>query len=284
MLVECAVIMAAAAFLLSILMKECDGRVVDTTLEDGACKAVLPSGASVRPLLIAASYTRGRGPGLVESFDRAATAHMQRTPRVPSVTPGRASVPDSDGPRPVRPRPGNLAVKRAELEAVPLCLVAPGSPRIAPPRVSMRLIAEEYWGSMHGQEIAASSKRVGTFTLADIDALERHATKTFDLLGLAPPGTPWPWKPSEEHTKLMIAWGAIVGEVLGGVYGGLWEADPASPDDQFLSRVVLADTLMTWPVMKVYLRLARGISHDLTAYADAVGRAAGRQATRSMSG
>jgi hypothetical protein len=66
------------------------------------------------------------------------------------------------------------------------------------------------------------------------------------------------------------------------VYTGRWEVDPADPQDKQLYRVVLAGAVVAWPMAKVYLRLARGVSHDLSVYVDVVGRIVGRQASRSL--
>ena len=283
---------SAAAFLLAVLMKESDARAVDTSPEDGACKAVLPSGASVRPLLIAASFARGRGPGLVESFDRAATAHMQRTPR--SVTQRQPPIehqqsvneseqqtaPIGQGRRITRR--AALSVMRRELDAGTVCLVDPGAAMSTPVPVNLRLVADEFWDSAEGREIGGSSRRVGSFSLADIDALERHVTRSLPLVGLSPPGAPWPWVPSDDQDKQIYVWGAILGEVLNSVYSGHWEIDPAEPRDRLLFRVVLAGSVIAWPMAKVYLRMARGVTHDLSAYVDVLGRIVGRQATRGM--
>ncbi|MBI5536206.1 MAG: hypothetical protein HY898_26020 [Deltaproteobacteria bacterium] len=282
---------SAAAFLLAVLMKEAEARAVDTTPEDGACKAVLPSGASVRPLLIAASFARARGPGLVESYDRAATAHMQRTPRPPTANPRFPSAEYETQPaQKVVPagslrgatRRAPLSVPRRDLDASTLCVVDPGAPTGLPPQVNLRAMAEDYWNSPDGREVAGTSRRVGTFTLADIDAIERHATKLHSLVGLWPPGNPWPWVPTEDQQRQIVIWGAILGEVLNGVYTGRWEVDPSDPQDKQLHRVVLAGTVVAWPMAKVYLRLARGVSHDLSVYVDVIGRIVGRQATRAL--
>ena len=284
---------SAAAFLLAVLMKEAEARAVDTTPEDGACKAVLPSGASVRPLLIAASFARARGPGLVESYDRAATAHMQRTPRPPTANPA-PRFPSSEyetqtAHQPVATtslrgatRRAPLSVPRRDLDASSLAVVDPGAPVGSAPQLNLRGMAEDYWNSQEGRDVAGASRRVGTFTLADIDAIERHATRSMSLVGLWPPGNPWPWVPTDEQQRQIVVWGAILGEVLNGVYTGRWEVDPADPQDKQLMRVVLAGTVVAWPMAKVYLRLARGVSHDLSAYVDVVGRVVGRQATRAL--
>ncbi|MCU0690721.1 MAG: hypothetical protein MUF54_04905, partial [Polyangiaceae bacterium] len=88
--------------------------------------------------------------------------------------------------------------------------------------------------------------------------------------------TPWPWVPDEESEELTFSLGAVLGEVLASVYAGRWEADPGNPDDRHLFRVVLTGGVVAWPVAKAYLRLARGIAHDLSVYVDAVGRFVGR--------
>jgi len=145
----------------------------------------------------------------------------------------------------------------------------------------MRGVAADFWTSPLGREIAGSSRRVGSFTLADIDAIERYAAKRYGPVGFAPPGSPWPWMPDEESDELMFAWGAVLGEVLNALYTGRWESDPGNPDDRHLLRVVLTGGVVAWPVAKVYLRLARGITHDLSAYVDVVGRVVGRQTLSS---
>lgn len=271
---ERAAVTAAAAFLLALLLKECDGRAMDTSAEDGACKVTLPGGATVRPLLVAAAYARSRGPGLVETFDRAATAHMRRSP----TRPGRASEPVDRRPtQPPVARDSDLTVLRRDLDAGTLAILNADVPVCAAPRTSMRAVATDFWASAVGREIASASRRVGSFTLADIDALERYAAKLHGPVGFAPPGTPWPWMPSEDIEESIFAWGAVVGEVLNSLYTGRWEADPGNPDDRLLFRVVLTGGVVAWPVAKVYLRFARGITHDLSAYIDVVGRVVGRQ-------
>ena len=142
----------------------------------------------------------------------------------------------------------------------------------------MHQIAVNFWSSTLGRELIGSSRRVGTFTIADVDAIERYASKTFGAVGFAPPGAPWPWSPTEEQDELIFSWGAILGEVLIGLYSGRWEADPGNPDDRLLFRVILSGGVVAWPVAKAYMRLARGIPHDLSVYVDAVGRVVGRQA------
>jgi len=281
---------SAAAFLLAVLMKESDARAVDAPAEDGACKAVLPSGASVRPLLIAASFVRGRGPGLVESFDRAATAHMQRPPR--SVTRQTTSdrqqyvdldaqtVPIIQGRRTTQRSP--LSVQRRDLDAGPICVIDTGTPMSLPVPINIRSVAEDFWSSSEGAEFSGGSHRVGTFSLTDIDAIERYMTRALPLIGVWPPGLPWPWIPTEEHEKQIYLLGAVLGEVLVSVYSGQWEVDPSEPHDRHLYRVVLAGSVLAWPMSKIYLRIARGVSHDLSAYVVVLGRVVGRQATRGL--
>jgi hypothetical protein len=279
---ERASVTAAAAYLLALLLRECDARATDTTPEDGACKALLPSGATVRPLLVAASHARGRpGPSLVETFDRAATSHMTRAARAttgqtPPPVPAEPQV-DSHAPTPVA---SPLRVARRDLEAGTIAEMHPSTPPGRSPRVNPRAVAEEFWASKLGRELAAAGGRLGSFTLADVDALERHAARSFPLVGFAPPGSSWPWVPSQDDDELIFSWGAILGEVLVGLYAGRWEVDPGAPEDHLLFRVVLSSNLVAWPMAKVYLRLSRGVAHDLGAYVEAVGRIAGRHATR----
>lgn len=274
---------ASAAFLLAVLMKESEARAVDTTPEDGGCKAVLPGGVSVRPLLIAAAYARGKGPGLVESFDRAATAHMQRTPRSPPSAAFRFGGAQTEKflERSAPPKPA-LSVSRHDVDAGTLALVDSDCALSRPPQQKLRVIAEEFWSTTLGREIMGSSQHAATFSLGDIDALERYATKAFPLVGTSPPGDPWPWAASESIEKQIFAWGAILGEVLLAVYTGRWEVDPEQPDDRHLYRVVLAESVIAWPVAQVFLRVSRGVAHDLSAYVDVVGRIVGRQASRAL--
>lgn len=264
---------AAAAFLLGLLLKECDGRASDTSAEDGACKVVVPSGATVRPLLVAAAFSRSRGPGLVETFDRAATAHMRRGPTRRTTSNNR---------QPTQPPPApshfDLTVLRRDLDASTLGVTDPQTPPGPRPSTDLRRVASDFWASDLGREIAGTSRRVGTFTIADVDAIERYASKTYSAVGFAPPGTPWPWAPSEAFDDMILSWGAILGEVLVGLYSGRWEADPGNPEDRHLYRVVVSGGVVAWPVAKAYMRLARGIPHDLSVYVDAVGRVVGRQA------
>ncbi len=276
---------AAAAFLLSLLLKECDGKASDTSAEDGACKVVVPSGATVRPLLVAAAYSRSRGPGLVETFDRAATAHMRRNPTRRTGS-GAITEPVESNANRIAHQVSDcdLTVLRRDLDASTLGVLNSKTDAALQPSLDMRGLATEFWGSDLGREIGGSSSQVGAFTIADIDALERYASKRYGVVGFAPPGTPWPWSPSEEKEKLVLYWGAILGEVLVGLYFGRWEADPGNPEDRHLYRVVLSGGVVAWPVAKAYLRLARGIVHDLSVYVDVVGRAVGRLALSGFSG
>jgi hypothetical protein len=272
---------AAAAFLLGLLLKECDGRATDTSAEDGACKVVVPSGATVRPLLVAAAFARARGPGLVETFDRAATAHMRRGPT--RRTGGGAGARAVTQPKQERvdARSGSefdLTVLRRDLDGSTLGVIDPDAPPAPQPPIDMRQTAVGFWASDLGRELIGSSRRVGTFTIADVDAIERYASKKFSAVGFAPPGTPWPWSPSEDFEDLVLSWGGVIGEVLVALYSGRWEADPGNPEDRQLFRVVLSGGVVAWPVAKAYMRLARGIPHDLSVYIDAVGRVVGRQA------
>lgn len=269
---------AAAAFLLGLLLKECDGRASDTSAEDGACKVVVPSGATVRPLLVAAAFARSRGPSLLETFDRAATSHMRRGP-MRRTGPGITTDPGIKRPeRTVRGAEFDLTVLRRDLDASTLGATDPDAPPAPAPALDMRQLAVDFWASDLGREIIGSSRRVGSFTIADVDAIERYASKTFSAVGFAPPGTPWPWSPAEDLEELVLSWGAILGEVLVALYSGRWEADPGNPDDRHLFRVVLSGGVVSWPVAKTYMRLARGIAHDISVYVDAVGRVVGRQA------
>jgi len=290
---------AAASFLLGLLLKECDGRAADTSVEDGACKVTLPSGATVRPLLVAAAFMRSRGPSLIETFDRAATSHMRRNParvttgnaaRVITGNAARVITGNSISQPPLRnartpaiAAASSFTVLRRDLDASTLGITDPAAPPAPQPPIDMRKVASEFWTSDLGREIIGSSRRVGTFTIADVDAIERHASKAFNAVGFSPPGSPWPWMPSEEQDDLILAWGAILGEVLVSLYLGRWEADPGNPDDRFLFRVILSSGVVAWPVAKAYMRLARGIPHDLTVYIDAVGRVVGRQALGARS-
>lgn len=274
---------AAAAFLLGLMLKECDGRASDTSAEDGACKVVVPSGATVRPLLVAAAFMRSRGPSLVETFDRAATAHMRRGPS--RVTTANAATQPSQQ-RVTAPQvtgQSELTVLRRDLDASTLGVMDPEAPPAPRPPIDMRRVAGTFWAGDLGREIIGTSRRVGTFTIADVDAIERYASKSFSAVGFAPPGSPWPWSPSEEHEDLILSWGAILGEVLVALYSGRWEADPGNPEDRHLFRVVVSGGVVAWPVAKAYMRLARGIPHDLSVYVDAVGRVVGRQALGSRS-
>lgn len=269
---------AAAAFLLGLLLRECDGKASDTSAEDGACKVVVPSGATVRPLLVAAAFARSRGPGLVETFDRAATAHMRRGPTRRTGSSRAVTQPQQPAVPAESSSDFDLTVLRRDLDGSTLGVTDPQTPPAPQPPVDMRQIAVAFWASELGRELIGTSRRVGTFTIADIDAVERYASKTFGAVGFAPPGTPWPWSPNEELEDLIFSWGAVLGEVLVGLYSGRWEADPGNPDDRHLYRVVLSGGVVAWPVAKAYMRLARGIPHDLSVYVDAVGRVVGRQA------
>jgi len=274
---------AAAAFLLGLMLKECDGRASDTSAEDGACKVVVPSGATVRPLLVAAAFMRSRGPSLVETFDRAATAHMRRGPS--RVTTANAATQPSQQ-RVAAPQvsgQSELTVLRRDLDGSTLGVTDPDAPPAPQPPIDMRRVAGTFWAGDLGREIIGTSRRVGTFTIADVDAIERYASKSFSAVGFAPPGSPWPWSPPEELEDMILSWGAILGEVLVALYSGRWESDPGNPEDRHLFRVVVSGGVVAWPVAKAYMRLARGIPHDLSVYVDAVGRVVGRQALGARS-
>ncbi len=274
---------AAAAFLLGLMLKECDGRASDTSAEDGACKVVVPSGATVRPLLVAAAFMRSRGPSLVETFDRAATAHMRRGPS--RVTTANATTQPSQQ-RVAAPQvsgQSELTVLRRDLDGSTLGVTDPEAPPAPQPPIDMRRVAGTFWSGDLGREIIGTSRRVGTFTIADVDAIERYASKSFSAVGFAPPGSPWPWSPPEDLEDMILSWGAILGEVLVALYSGRWESDPGNPQDRHLFRVVVSGGVVAWPVAKAYMRLARGIPHDLSVYVDAVGRVVGRQALGARS-
>lgn len=292
---ERASVTAAAAFLMALLLKDCDGQAADTKAEDGACKVTLPGGATVRPLLVAAAFARSRGPGLLETYDRALGTSRRRRTRASD----RSASPT--GPAPSRlttareisgglgqrtterhsyaptPRDSELTVLRRDLDAGTLATIAAGSPRGPAPREDLHEVAQQFWASSLGRELVGDSRRVGSLTLADVDAIERHAAKSVGPVGFAPPGTPWPWVPNEEQEQLIFAWGAVLGEVLNALYQGTWEVDPGNVEDRQLYRVVLSGGVVAWPMAKVYLRLGRGICHDLSVFVDAAGRVVGRQ-------
>ncbi len=267
----------AAAFLLALLLKECDARAVDAAAEDGACKAMLPSGTAVRPLQVAASFIRGRGVSLVDTFDRAATAHMRRISQPPTPIP-TTGVGSTLPLAAVRGDPNALSVGRRDLDAGTLAVRSPDAPSGPLPRQSLRALADNFWTSSLGREISGPSRRIGAYAPSDIDAIERYICKTVSDFGLAPPGTIWPWIPALSQDENILSWGAALGEVLIALYDGRWEADPGNPDDKHLYRVALVGGVIIWPVAHMHLRIARGISHDLTVYLDCVGRLVGRQA------
>jgi hypothetical protein len=171
-----------------------------------------------------------------------------------------------------------LVVGHRELDAGTIALVSEDAPRGPIPRVSLRARAEQFWASPMGREIVSPTRRVGSFVISDVEAVERYLVKNHSPVGLSPPGKAWPWLPDEDQEEQILAWGAVLGEVLNALYGGRWECDPRSSDDLRLARVVLSGGVVAWPMAKVYLRLARGISHDICVFIDSVGRVVARQA------
>ncbi|MCL2824795.1 MAG: hypothetical protein FWD57_12460, partial [Polyangiaceae bacterium] len=235
---ERSVATAAAAFLMGLLLRECDGQASDTNAEDGACRVVVASGATVRPLLVAVAYLRSRGPSLVETFDRAVTAHMRRAPLRVSTKSLQAQVGAQSGLHATLGKAG-LTVTHRDLDAGTLGTIDPAAPPAPRPPTDMHKMAETFWATEIGREVAGSH-RAGACTIEDVDAIEHYATRVFSAAGCAPPGTGWPWVPPEETQELITAWGAVLGEVILTLYSGRWEADPSDPDDHHLYRVVVS--------------------------------------------
>src|SRR5262249_34685105 len=91
------------AFFMAVVLHELEAKVVETRADDGAWKVVVPSGAGVRPLLVAEAFVRGEGQGFVDTFDRLAVSQeLAHSPASLAPTTGRF-------PAATRPSTGRFA-------------------------------------------------------------------------------------------------------------------------------------------------------------------------------
>jgi hypothetical protein len=288
--------MAAAGFFLAVVLHELEANVIEIAPDDGGCKVVLPTGAGTRPLLVAAAFADGSGPGLVQTFDRLAAASELGGGTGPASEPsfrrptssGRMAVakPVSSMPRENSPfqisltpkaAPGaaldELALTRPEVEAAPVRLLERQTHPADLPPLDLPGIALALAASPLGQDIAT---RAGTYLLptpASVEALESYCLVTRGESGSAPDRAVW--QPSDEDEELILAWGAFLGETLIAAYGGIWECDPNAPSDPRLFRVISQDRVAAWPITQVYLRLKNGPQHNLIEFFASVGRLLG---------
>ena len=264
---------AAAGFFLAVVLHELNANVIEIAANDGGCKAILPSGAGARPLLVAAAFCDGKGPSLLQSFDRLATASELAGSEAPGRTASsgrmQAAKPAAPGSIPA-PAFEELALSRAEAEAAPLRrLERPVRPS-ASPALDMSALAATLATSPVGRAIAERSGAYVSPTPASVEALETYCTELRGTIGEAPLAEEWLPVASEE--ALIASWGAFLGEALIAAYGGVWERDPVAPTDPRLFRVICEDRAVAWPVTQVYLRLKNGARHDLAAFVAAMDR------------
>jgi hypothetical protein len=274
-------IMAIAGFFLAVVLHELEAGVLEISPDDGGCKVLLPSGAGVRPLLIATGYADGSGPSLAATFDRLAAARelasgppsSPSVHRVSSARMAAAAARSSGAPKPMAASAlarAELALNRPDVETVPLRVLArPTWPADLPP-FDLPGIAAALASSQSGQEIAERSGAFLSATPASIEALESYCLATRGGEGAA--AGAGPWHPSDADEELILAWGALLGETLIAAYGGVWECDPNAPSDPRLFRVICQERVASWPVTQVYLRLKDGGRHNLIEFVAAVGR------------
>jgi hypothetical protein len=269
--------MAAAGFFLAVAVHELNATVLEIAADDGGCKLVLPSGAGTRPLLVAAAFAEGNGPGLVQTFDRLAAARelasspspgdaLRRSTSIPAVglsfAPGPAS--SSGQAR------DELASTRPEVEATPVRRLNGPTEAAELPPIDLAALVATLAQSPISQDIAARTGATLAPTPASIEALDSYCLATRGEIGAAPERAVW--QPSDEDEELILAWGALLGETLIAAYGGIWESDPNAPSDPRLFRVICEERVVAWPMTQVYLRLKNGSHYGLTAFVATVGR------------
>lgn len=254
--------MAAAAFLMAAIMHELEGEAVDTAPEDGGCKVLVPPGVGIRPILIAAGFAKGQGPSLVDTFDRLSAARS-RTPQ-PSAIPGslrRGSV-QMPALRPQSEIYPPLSVSISEAERSPLRVVDRALSRAGQPELDIASLLS----SGTAMDIAAAAE---ILTLspspAGVEAAEGYCEELLAGRMSARPG---------EEPALVL--GALLGEALLTTFGGVWEADPHSPREALLYRVVCRERLYAWPILQAALRLRNGPLYDLVSFFGSAGRLAQR--------
>jgi hypothetical protein len=136
---------AAAGFFLAVVLHELGGTAVETAASDGGCKVMVPSGGGARPLLVAAAFAEGAGPGLTQTFDRLAASLELAAPSSaePSLTPaprsrrflstGAFPVPSADPP----PSSGRVSARGARpAPKLTARFGTPIGPAVSPPEVS----------------------------------------------------------------------------------------------------------------------------------------------------
>jgi hypothetical protein len=271
--------MAAAGFFLAVVLHELDATVLEIAPDDGGCKVLLPSGAGVRPLLAAAAFADGTGPSLVHTFDRLAQASELAAGAPPTETSLRraASIPAArqslltpvSSPALGHPR-DELALTRPEVEAATTRQLDRPMHPADPPPLNMAAVAGALMRSALSQDIAARSGASLSPNPASIEALDSFCTATRGETGAAPERSVW--HTSDEEEEVILTWGAVLGETLIAVYGGIWECDPNAPSDPRLFRVTCEDRVAAWPMAQVYLRLKNGARHSLVGFVAEVGK------------
>jgi len=272
-------VMAAAGFFLAVILHELEATVLEIAPDDGGCKVLLPSGAGARPLLVAAAFSDGTGPSLVQTFDRLAAARELASGGPSTETSFRrpTSLPAARPPSltPVssialgNPR-DELAMTRPEVEAATMRgLDRPMHPADPPP-LNMAAVAGALMRSALSQDIAARSGAPLSPNPASIEALDSFCMATRGEGGAAPERSVWPT--SDEDEEVILTWGALLGETLIAAYGGIWECDPNAPSDPRLFRVICEDRVAAWPMALVYLRLKNGGRHSLVQFVAEVGK------------
>lgn len=286
---------AMAAFFIAVVLHELEGKVVETSTDDGVCKVVVPSGAGIRPLQLASAFMEGTGPGLVHGYDRLCAAR-ERT--ASQAQPGPLSRRPSSGQMPIprtssgssgrfpAVRPSSmtmaavvpvqleeLATTRPEVEAAPLRRLDRPTRPAEPPPLPVATMARAFAASAMGQDIALRSGQELAPGPSSIEALESYCAAIHGPNGAAPNQADW--QPTDDEESTILHWGAFLGEAIIATYGGVWECDPNAPSDPRLFRVISQDKVAAWPVTLVYLRLKNGPRHDMMQFIGALGRLLG---------
>jgi hypothetical protein len=134
----------------------------------------------------------------------------------------------------------------------------------------MAAVAGALMRSALSQDIAARSGAALSPDPASIEALDSFCAATRGEMGSAPERSVW--HTSDEDEEVILTWGALLGETLIAVYGGIWECDPNAPSDPRLFRVICEERVAAWPMAQVYLRLKNGAHHSLVAFVAEVGK------------
>jgi len=94
------------------------------------------------------------------------------------------------------------------------------------------------------------------FHPAAVAALDAFIDLTWGEEGAAPDDDRW--RPSDGQWAAIVGFGAFFGELLRRQFGGVWQEDPAQPDNALAARVVLKSGHQVYAIGKVYERLKNG--------------------------